>query len=94
MTSNTSTDPNSTPIRFHSLRSIIAFILFPPLWCFSVPAIIFSSEAKKFYMMGAYNLAYYFADKSKRFSTAALICGAAVSGAVLILWLFMLSGLV
>jgi hypothetical protein len=54
-------------MKYHTLGAIITFILLPPFWVLSVPAIIFSSEAKKFDKMGASILAQEFSEKARKF---------------------------
>lgn len=75
----------SEKINYHSLAAILTFILLPPFWLLSVPAILFSSEAKKFDSLGATTLARYFSEKSKRFivSTWLIFIILAASAAVL-----------
>lgn len=57
--------------KFYSLLSIITFIILPPLWCFSVPALVFSSEAKHFYSLEQFDVYLRFSDKAKKFNVAA-----------------------
>lgn len=58
-------------IKFHSLSAIITFILLPPFWCLSVPALLFSSEAKKLAKLGAVTLAEKYAEKAGKFIVSA-----------------------
>ncbi len=74
-------------IKFHSLAAILTFILLPPLWCLSVPAIIFSSEAKKFARLGAVTLARYFSDKSLKFVISSWLIFIILASAIFILYL-------
>ncbi len=85
--------PTPEKINHHCLKSIIAFILFPPLWFLSVPAILFSSESKRLYELGAHTLALRYADKANRFSTAAWLIFLITAGAVLLTVLLCRSGL-
>lgn len=52
---------------FHFLSGILTFIFLPHFWCFSIPALVFSNEAKKLFEKENYELSHYFADKAKRF---------------------------
>lgn len=57
-------------INCHSLGAILTFLCLPPLWFLSVPALLFSSEAKKFDSLGASTLARCYSDKSKKYIVA------------------------
>ncbi len=85
--------PTPEKINHHCLKSIIAFILFPPLWFLSVPALIFSAESKRLYELGAYTLAFRYADRANRFSTAAWLISLIIAGTILLMVLLCLSGL-
>lgn len=52
---------------FHILSSVLTFVLLPHFWCFSIPAIIFARESKRFFTAGNIPLSRYFANKAKRF---------------------------
>lgn len=63
---------NSPPKNnFHSLGALLTFILLPPLWALSIPALVFSQEAKKLHSAGEYSLAESFSEKAKRFYISA-----------------------
>ncbi len=85
--------PTPEKINHHCLKSIIAFILFPPLWFLSVPALIFSAESKRLYELGAHTLASHYADKANRFSTAAWLIFLIIAGTILLMVLLCISGL-
>ena len=63
--------PEPPAPKFYSLISIITFIILPPLWCFSVPALVFSSEAKHFYAKEQFDTYLRFSRKAKKFNVAA-----------------------
>ncbi len=91
----TTADASPVPekINHHSLKSIIAFILLPPLWFLSVPALIFSAESKRLDELGAHTLALHYADKANRFATAAWLIFLIIAGTILLMVLLCLSGL-
>ncbi len=71
---------------FNSFLSVITFILLPPLWCLSVPAIIFSSEAKHFYDNRDYVLYERFSLKAKKFNVAAWAVFAILASSLILIY--------
>lgn len=67
---------------FHTLSSILTFILLPHFLCFSIPALIFSSEAEKFYKKGDMELSAYFSRKAKRFVVSSWLLTVIIAAAV------------
>lgn len=57
--------------KFYSLSSIITFFLIPPLWALSIPAIVFSKEAKAMYESGNIDLYKRFSLYAKKFVVSA-----------------------
>ncbi|MBQ7875694.1 MAG: hypothetical protein IJ316_00225 [Clostridia bacterium] len=68
--SKTSPCPVKSP-KFYSLSAIITFFLLPPLWALSIPAIVFSKEAKTMYENGNIDLYERFSLCAKRFVVSA-----------------------
>lgn len=66
-----SVSPSAPAPVFYSLSSIITFILLPPLWFLSVPAIIFSKEAKAMYKAENFELYLRFSQRTRRFILSA-----------------------
>ncbi len=64
---------------FHLLSSTLTFVLLPHFWCFSIPAIIFARESKRFFKAGNIHLSKYFADKAKRFVVSSWLITAVVA---------------
>ncbi len=81
-------------MNFHTLGAALTFILLPPFWFLSVPALLYSYDAKKFSSLGATILARTFAEKSLRFTKAAWLIFAILAGAALSLFALASSGLV
>ncbi|MGM9551162.1 MAG: CD225/dispanin family protein [Clostridia bacterium] len=84
----TETECDISAPNYHSLLSIITFILLPPLWFLSIPSIVFSSEAKKCYNEGYTPIALRFAQKARKFAISAWIVFALIVLAGLSLYLF------
>lgn len=57
----------ANPPRFYSLFSIITFFLLPPLWFLSIPALVFSKEAKTMYNLGQTDLYLRFSERARKF---------------------------
>ena len=75
---------------FYSLLSIVTFLLLPPFWFLSIPALIFSKEAKKLHKMGYAELSEIFALKAKKFSVASWIIFLAFALTMFILYVFII----
>lgn len=81
---NVSPSSLSSP-KFYSLAAIITFILIPPLWILSVPALVFSHEAKAMYNLGNIVLYERFSERTKRFLVSAWAIVIIFAAAVLVL---------
>lgn len=57
--------------KFYSLSAVITFFLLPPLWALSIPAMVFSKEAKTMYEIGNIDLYERFSLYAKRFIVSA-----------------------
>ena len=77
-------------INYHSLAAILTFFALPLFWFLSVPAILFSSEAKKFDSLGAVTLARCYSHKSKKYIIAAWLTALILSAAALVLFLLLI----
>ncbi len=73
---------------FHSLLSIVTFLLLPPFWFLSIPALVFSKEAKKLYNSGHVELSQIFSQKAKKFSVASWIIFVAMALSGICLYMF------
>ncbi len=81
-----------SPPKFYSLAAIITFILIPPLWILSIPALVFSQEAKTMYSLGNIELSERFSERTKRFLISAwAICAISAAAVVALLAVIHLS---
>lgn len=76
----------TAPPSFHTLAAIITFILIPPMWFLSIPALIFSSEAKNLYHTGLIELCEVYREKAKRFIVASWAIFLTMASTFTILW--------
>lgn len=82
----TATSPEAKEPAFHSLFAIITFLVLPFMWALSVPAIVFSHEAKALYTSGNIELSEKFAEKARRFLISAWAISSVMLLSVVVLW--------